>query len=246
MEERAILRIGTSGWNYRHWRERFYPADLPVKKWFEHYRQVFDTVEINNTFYRLPKEKTFDRWREQAPRDFLYAVKASRYLTHIKKLKDPAEPLQLFLKRARQLGGHLGPILYQLPPRWKRDVGRLEDFCALLPKDLTHVVEFRERDWLVDETYEVLERHGVCLCIHDLLERHPRRITGRCVYIRFHGAGQLYGGSYPVDELRRWAEWLRETTAQGRHAYAYFNNDAEAHAVRDAITLRNLLGLAPR
>jgi uncharacterized protein YecE (DUF72 family) len=242
---RVVYRIGTSGWSYPHWRGRFYPAQWPVRRWFEHYSRVFDTVEINNTFYRLPEARTFERWRQQAPPGFLYAVKANRYLTHVKKLKGAAAALGLFLQRTRRLGVHLGPVLYQLPPGWKRDVKRLSEFCALLPAGVVHVMEFREPDWLVEETFEVLERHGVNLCIHDLLPRHPRRVTGSCVYVRFHGAGELYGGSYSTAPLRRWAEWLREVAAQGRSVYGYFNNDAEAHAVRDALRLRELLGAAP-
>jgi len=235
------FRIGTSGWNYDHWRGRFYPASLPTSRWFEHYCGVFDTVEINNTFYQLPEAKTFDHWREQAPAGFAYALKANRYLTHMKKLKDPAQPLRRFLGRARRLREHLGPILYQLPPGWKRNVQRLCEFCDALPSNLTHVFEFREPDWLADETFAVLEAHGACLCIHDLLDRHPRRVTGLTAYIRFHGSGQLYGGHYPRERLRRWADWICEAASHTRTVFAYFNNDADAAAVRDAITLRELV-----
>ena len=160
-------RIGTSGWNYLHWRGPFYPTGLPTNRWFEHYAAVFDTVEINNTFYQLPELATFHHWREQAPPAFIYAVKANRYLTHQKKLSDPAESLQHFLGRVRILRPHLGPILYQLPPRWKRNIDRLARFCALLPRDLTHVFEFRDPDWLNDETYSILVAHSASLCIHD-------------------------------------------------------------------------------
>jgi uncharacterized protein YecE (DUF72 family) len=235
--------VGTSGWNYRHWRGRFYPGELPVRGWFGHYSEVFDTVEVNNTFYRLPEAKTFEAWRDQAPSDFCYAVKANRFITHIKKLKDVKEPLSLFLERARRLGTHLGPILYQLPPHWGPDIRRLEAFCDALPGDLTHVVEFRERGWLSEEVYEVLEERMVSLCIHDLLKRHPRRLTGKVVYVRFHGAGAKYGGSYSNERLRRWAGWLRRAAGEGRDVYVYFNNDADAHAVENATTLAELLGV---
>ena len=162
---------------------------------------------------------------------------------HRKKLKEAAEPLELFLSRARRLRKHLGPILYQLPPRWKRNVERLRLFCELLPDDLTHVFEFRDRDWLAEPIYEVLEQYRTCLCIHDLLDGHPRRVTGPAVYVRFHGSGQRYGGSYPRDQLHRWADWLCEAASSGREVFAYFNNDAEGHAVRDAMTLRELSGV---
>lgn len=241
MVAKSRFRIGTSGWNYQHWRGRFYPEELPASRWFEHYCREFDTVEVNNTFYQLPEEHTFDHWRRQAPPGFLYAVKANRFLTHLKKLKEPAEPLERFLDRCRRLKEHLGPILYQLPPHWKRNVERLDRFCALLPGDLMHVFEFRDPDWLAEETYAVLQRYRVCLCVHDLLPRHPRRVTGRAAYVRFHGAGERYGGGYRRDRLRRWASWMCEVAATGRAVYAYFNNDAEAHAVRNANTLRELV-----
>ncbi|MFW6125290.1 MAG: DUF72 domain-containing protein [Pirellulales bacterium] len=241
MTKRQAIRIGTSGWNYPHWRGRFYPKGLPADRWFEHYAKSFDTVEINNTFYQLPEQSTFDHWRQQAPRGFLYAVKANRFITHMKKLKDPREPLENFLSRARRLGAHLGPILYQLPPHWKRNTERLEAFCRLLPRELCHVFEFRERDWLCDEVYDVLEANRCCLCVHDLLQRHPRRVTGPASYIRFHGAGEQYGGSYRRRRLRRWARWIGDVVGGGRTVYAYFNNDANAYAVHDARVLRELL-----
>ncbi len=239
---KSLVRVGTSGWNYPHWRGRFYPESLPPRRWFEHYCRYFDTVEINNTFYRLPETQTFDRWREAAPAGFVFAVKANRFLTHRKKLKEVAGPLQLLVERAERLQTHLGPILYQLPPRWKRNLERLRCFCELLPSRLLHVVEFREPDWLVDETFALLDQFGVGLCIHDLVERHPKRVTGQLVYVRFHGAGQLYGGSYRKDVLRRWADWLNEqTTVASRGVFVYFNNDAEAFAVKNALTLKELL-----
>jgi uncharacterized protein YecE (DUF72 family) len=243
MQIQMALRIGTSGWNYRHWRGRFYPDDLPAHGWFKHYCEAFDTVEINNTFYHLPTEATFDGWRDQAPKGFLYAVKANRFITHMKKLKDPEEPLELFLGRARRLGAHLGPILYQLPPRWKPNLERLEKFCEQLPDDLTHVIEFREPDWLKEETYRILAQYRVCLCIHDLIRDHPRRITGKATYVRFHGAGTKYGGSYSDSALQRWAGWMREAAEESHEVYAYFNNDSNAYAVANAQALHEILGV---
>jgi uncharacterized protein YecE (DUF72 family) len=234
------IRIGTSGWNYRHWKGCFYPEDLPSNRWFYHYCQTFDTVEINNTFYHQPDERTFDRWREQAPEGFSYAVKANRYLTHMRKLNEPGEPLERFLAGARRLREHLGPILYQLPPNWKKNLARLRAFAKVLPRDLTHVIEFRERDWLADDTCELLAEYGLCLCVHDMLPRHPRWVTGRAVYVRFHGSGVKYGGKYRPSRLRSWAEWIAGVA--GRHeVYTYFNNDANGYAIRDAHALRELL-----
>ena len=233
------IRIGTSGWIYSHWRGDFYPRNLPVQRWFEHYQQHFDTVEINNTFYRLPPATTFDGWRKQAHGTFLYAVKANRFLTHMKKLKDPAEPLDRLLTHARRLRRHLGPVLYQLPPRWLPDGERLESFFQALPKKLTHVMEFRDERSLTDELRDSLARWNVGLCIHDMLRPHPQWLTSRAAYLRFHGVG--YGGSYRRDRLRRWADWILRTASAGHDVYAYFNNDIGGHAVRNALTLKELV-----
>lgn len=238
------VRVGTSGWIYRHWRGVFYPPQLAPDRWFEHYSRTFDTVEINSTFYRLPEADTFDAWREQAPPGFVYAVKASRFLTHMKKLKDPAEPLARLIERARRLGEHLGPVLYQLPPRWRADEKRLDAFCRALPAGIEHVIEFRDPSWLDERIFALLEEHDVNLCVHDLLPAHPRRITGRIVYVRLHGYGARYAGSYPRTQLRSWTAWLREAAAE-RPAYVYFDNDRDAHAVRNALTLRSLLADDP-
>jgi uncharacterized protein YecE (DUF72 family) len=235
------VRVGTSGWMYRHWRGRFYPPKLRAKDWFSHYAGHFDTVEINNSFYRLPSEQAFDAWREQAPAGFVYAVKASRFLTHMKKLKDPEEPIQRILSRARRLGKKLGPVLYQLPGGWKCNVDRLAHFFSTLPRDLVHVMEYRRADWLCDEVFALMRKHNIGLCIHDLLPDHPRIVTSNVVYLRFHGARAKYAGSYTRQQLLQWAIWMNEQVRAGQSVYAYFNNDAEAHAVRNAQTLRRLM-----
>ena len=245
MADAGRVRIGCSGWQYKHWRGNFYASELPLKRWFEHYASVFDTVEINNSFYRLPQTSTFADWGHRAPLRFLFAVKASRFLTHMKKLKEPEGPLDLFFSRARALGRHLGPVLYQLPPGWKLDIARLEHFLHVLPRDVRHVVEFREPTWYDDRVLALLERHRVALCLHDM----PGSATGRLrvgpfVYVRYHGASGRYDGSYPEDRLEGWAEWLGSQAAAGADVYAYFNNDMGGHAPRDAQTLRRLL--APR
>ncbi len=232
------LRIGCSGWQYRHWRGNFYPQELPVARWFLHYASRFDTVELNNSFYRLPDRETFARWRAAAPPGFLFAVKASRYLTHMKKLKDAAEPLARMFKNVRGLGRRLGPVLYQLPPHWARDVGRLDRFLDLIPRDVLQAIEFRDPSWYADEVYETLERHHVALCLHDMKgSASGRLIAGPFLYVRFHGSGPRYGGRYPDSVLADWAQWLTEQRSSGRAIYAYFNNDVGGHAPRDAARL---------
>ena len=244
MERR--FRVGTSGWVYPHWRGVFYPEDLPQGGWLAFYARHFDTVEVNNTFYRLPPPGTFRKWGQEAPPGFLFALKASRFLTHIRRLREPEAPLRTFLERARLLGPALGPILYQLPPRFRADPERLERFLALLPRDLRHAVEFRDPSWFCEEVYALLRRHGVALCVYDLpgLEC-PRVVTAPFVYLRFHGSDLLYAGKYTDEQLAEWAGWLRDLPEEVTEAYIYFNNDAFGHAVENARTLRALLGQHP-
>jgi uncharacterized protein YecE (DUF72 family) len=237
------VRIGTSGWVYNHWRGILYPADLPPRDWFVAYAAVFDTVEINNSFYRLPKAATFAAWRDQTPPGFLYAVKASRFLTHMKKLKDPEEPLRRFFERADQLGPALGPVLYQLPPHWQVNLERFAHFLAALPKGYQHVVEFRDASWLVEAVFELMEQHQVAHCIHDMQPlKIPLRLTAPTVYVRFHGTS-MYSGDYPRERLEIWAQRLAEWTSEGRSIYVYFNNDIGGYAIHNARTLRELLEL---
>ena len=234
------IRIGTSGWYYDHWKELFYPAGLPKSKWFEHYAQHFDTVEINNTFYHLPKEQSLQRWQQLAPEGFLYAVKANRYITHIKKLNDTSEPLQLFFERVGLLKSTLGPILYQLPPSLHKDLDLLAAFIKLLPKQPRAAFEFRHKSWYMDDTFELLGKSGVAFCIHDMPGKEsPRVVTADIIYIRFHGTTGRYAGSYPKSALRDWAKWLKEQAKTARGIYAYFNNDIGGHAIKNAKTLKD-------
>jgi uncharacterized protein YecE (DUF72 family) len=241
------IRIGCSGWQYRHWRGNFYPAGLPAHAWLDYYAGHFDTVEINNTFYRLPEASTFAAWRRRAARGFVYAVKASRYLTHMKKLKDPAEPIRRFFTRARRLERTLGPVLYQLPPRWPANPGRLETFLKALPRTRRHAIEFRDRSWYTDAIFALLDRHQVALCVHDMEGSASGRLSiGPFVYARFHGA-QKYSGRYADATLDAWAEWLAACARGGTPIYAYFNNDAGGHAPRDAVRLRDrIAALCPQ
>ena len=245
------MRIGCSGWLYKHWKGVFYPTELPQARWFDFYASRFDTVEINNSFYRLPDAATFARWREQAPRRFLYAVKASRFLTHMKKLKDPEAPLDRFFTNARELGRRSGPVLYQLPPRWPLNLNRFERFLDAVQQQthalreagfkgrLRHAVEFREPSWYDERVYSLLERHRVALCLHDMHgSASPRIAIGPFVYVRFHGTTK-YAGSYDDGFLDRWADWLLERASEGLDVFAYFNNDSGGHAPHDARRLRD-------
>jgi uncharacterized protein YecE (DUF72 family) len=233
------IRIGCSGWQYRHWRGDFYPADLPTTRWFEHYAKTFDTVEINNSFYRWPAPETFAKWRTQAPAGFIYAVKASRFLTHMKKLKDPEEPLARTLKNAAELGRRLGPLLYQLPPRWGLDFDRLETFVRALPRRRLHAVEFRDPSWYVEPVFTLLQKYKVALCLHDMHGSATGRMAGGpFIYARFHFGTQKYGGRYDDRRLDEWADWLAARAIDGLPIYAYFNNDTGGHAPRDAVRLR--------
>jgi uncharacterized protein YecE (DUF72 family) len=233
------IHIGCSGWNYRHWRGVFYPEKLPVARWFEFYAQRFDTVEINNTFYRLPEPAVFTAWERQAPAGFVYAVKASRYLTHMKKLREPAEALERLVGRATLLGAHLGPLLYQLPPGWRVDADRLAEFLRALPPGLTHVLEFREPSWYADPVLALLRAHAVGLCVHDMPgSAIARAAIGPAIYVRFHGPTGQYSGSYEAAALQPWAEWIAGAHRDGHDVHVYFNNDIGGHAIGDAERLR--------
>jgi uncharacterized protein YecE (DUF72 family) len=244
---RVRPRIGCSGWNYKAWRGSFYPHTLPVRQWLEYYAARFDTVEVNNTFYRLPERSTFTQWATQVPAGFLMAVKASRYLTHMKRLRDPEEPLTRLLSRATGLGRHLGPMLFQLPGHFTRDLDRLDAFLQQLPREwksrrLHHVMEFRDPSWYVDEVFAILRRRRVALCLHDKAgSTIDGPFVGPVVYVRFHGTSGHYQGSYSGEDLDRWARRLAEQVQDGRRVYAYFNNDPGAAAVENATTLREQL-----
>jgi uncharacterized protein YecE (DUF72 family) len=238
---KSHLRVGCSGWQYKHWRGRFYPADLPVSRWLAYYSARFNTVEINNSFYRLPDATTFAAWRARVPRHFLYAVKASRFITHMKKLSEPQAPIDLLFSRASHLGSALGPVLYQLPPRWPLNLPRLVTFLKTLPPRRKHAIEFRDASWYVDEVFEALHRRRVALCLHDMAGSTPeRRLVGPFVYLRFHGPAR-YQGSYDEAHLASWADWCAGPLAKGLTVYAYFNNDVGGHAPHDAARFRTLL-----
>jgi len=238
----AKILVGTSGYVYDHWRHRFYPEKLSKAKWLEFYATHFTTVELNNTFYRLPSETVFANWRDSSPDGFAFAVKVSRFITHIKRLRDAEQPLQTFLSRAGHLGGKLGPLLYQLPPNMHRNDERLESFLSLLPQGMRHVFEFRHQSWLEDEVLEILHKYNVGFCVFDMPDVScPLVATADFAYIRFHGSAGLYWSCYSDEELAGWARRLADLAANLKAIYIYFNNDAEAFAVKNAVTLRGYL-----
>lgn len=233
----GTLRIGTSGYAYDHWRGVLYPPELPRSRWLVRYAEVFDTVELNNTFYRLPSPGAVARWREGVPLGFRFACKGSRYLTHSKLLLDAEAGIARFVSTVEGLGARLGPILWQLPPRLERpDERRLAGFLARLPRTLRHVVEFRAPGWYCATVCDVLDAFGAAFCEHDLVAARLPRATGGFRYLRFHGASaSRYSGSYGTERLRRVADDITHTLDD---AYVYFNNDVGGAAVRDALALR--------
>lgn len=237
--------IGTSGWVYGDWRGRFYPPKLPQARWLEFYAAQFATVELNAPFYRLPTEAAITRWRSLAPPGFRYAVKASRFITHIRRLRDCAEPLTVFLERVCPLGPTLGPLLFQLPPGLQRDDDLLGAFLGLLPAGLAAAVEFRHRSWLCEPVYALLRARGVAFCVHDWRNvDFPEVVTAPLAYYRFHGTSGWYYGAYGEERLRAWAGRIGVVADAVGDVYAYFNNDVGGAALDDARTLRGLLGVA--
>ena len=237
----AELYCGTSGWNYAHWRGVLYPDGLPVGKWLEHYSACFDTVEVNNSFYRLPEKKTFEGWREQTPDGFTFAVKASRYLTHIKRLREPEEPLGRLLDHSSGLDEKLGVVLYQFPPRWRVDLERLRCFLAMLPPTPRSAFEFRDDSWQCEAVWSLLSEYDVAYCVMDSpgLPLHLRT-TCDYSYIRMHSGGEETDGNYTDEHLGVWAGRVEQMLARG-DVYVYFNNDFRGYAVANALKLRELL-----
>ncbi len=234
--------IGTSGWHYDHWRTRFYPEKLAKPKWLEFYASNFTTVELNNSFYKLPSEAAFAAWRDSSPANFTFAVKVSRFITHIKRLRDTKEAVDKFISRAQILGEKLGPLLYQLPPNMLRDDERLESFLSILPPGIKHVFEFRHQSWLEEPVFGILHKYNTGLCIFDMPSLScPLVATADFVYVRFHGSTGLYSSCYSDEELADWAKRLADLAVNLKAVYIYFNNDAEAFAVRNAMTLRGYL-----
>jgi uncharacterized protein YecE (DUF72 family) len=241
MKGRAF--IGTSGWMYDWWEGVFYPPDMKKDEWLQFYMRHFDTVEINNTFYHLPAPSAFEGWKKAAPKGFIYALKGNRFITHMKKLKDPEEPIRLFMERAEILRDSLGPILFQLPPRWRCNLQRLREFVRVLPSDRRFAFEFREPTWFNEDVYEILRERDISLCIYHMPDYlSPVEVTATFVYIRFHGTTFLYGGRYSKKDLSRWADLIGLYLKGGLDVYVYFNNDEEGYAVVNAKELREMMG----
>jgi uncharacterized protein YecE (DUF72 family) len=243
-----VIRIGCSGWNYEHWRNGvFYPPKLPPRRWLDFYAKHFDTVEVNSTFYRLPRENAVANWVRESPEKFLFAVKMSRYVTHIKRLRDLPLSLELFYSRIRPLVGtpKLGPVLWQLPGTFRRDDERLAEALDALPPG-RHCFEFRHESWFVDEVYELLRRAGVALVIGDTPQRpfQAHELTADWTFIRFHHGTRGRHSNYSEREIEEWAELIEGWAARG-DAYVYFNNDRNGYAVRNAGLLQKLLGVKP-
>jgi uncharacterized protein YecE (DUF72 family) len=240
----AKCYVGCSGWHYEHWRGLYYPQELPRPRWLSFYSHQFDTVELNNSFYRMPSEKAFTAWRESTPEGFVFAVKVSRFVTHIKRLKNLGTGVDDFVSRAGFLKEKLGPLLYQLPPSMKRNDELLQSFLSSLPPRYRHVIEFRHESWIDDAVFSILRRHSVGLCVFDMPGLScPLAATSDFAYVRFHGNEGLYSSRYSAEELSRWVQRIARLGQDVRATYIYFNNDAEACAVENARTLRNLLDI---
>jgi uncharacterized protein YecE (DUF72 family) len=244
------FHLGTSGYVYPHWRKRFYPAGLPVRAWLPFYAAHFETVELNNSFYRLPSKAAFRVWRGQVPDEFVFAVKASRFLTHLKRLKTPGPPLDRLLRRVRPLGETLGPVLFQLPAQFHANLPRLARFLRALGRQrlapgVRATLEVRDASWLVDETYDLLRKANVALCFHDArVQPVTGPVTADFVYVRRHGTAARYEGSYTDAMLRADARRITGWLGDGLDVYVYFNNDGGGAAVRNALRLRQLVGSA--
>jgi uncharacterized protein YecE (DUF72 family) len=234
------LYVGTSGWAYPHWRGVFYPATLPEPDWLGYYANHFSTVEVNRSFYRLPEQAVFAAWRHQTPVGFVFSVKASRYITHMKKLRQPQASLPPLLAAVSGLEEKCGPLLFQLPPRWRPDVARLHAFLAALPEGVRVAFELRDPAWHSAAVLDLLARHQAAFCVYDLAGfTSPRAVTADFVYLRLHGPGAAYCGRYGHSALSGWADWLTRQTVTA--AYVYFDNDQAAYAVQNALELKAML-----
>jgi len=243
MKSAEKIHIGTSGWHYSHWKGPFYPGSLPKKEFLRYYAAYFQTVEINNSFYQLPKKETLTVWRNSVPSGFIFTAKASRYITHMKKLKDPIDSLNGLLTAVEVLGDTLGPILFQLPPRWRFNPQRLSNFLDSLPPGYRYAFEFRDPTWFDTRAYEMMSKHGAAFCIYELAGLlSPKEVTTDFIYIRLHGpAEQPYRGQYDTHVLAGWAAAFSTWVRQGKEIFCYFDNDEAGYAAQDALRLQEML-----
>jgi uncharacterized protein YecE (DUF72 family) len=229
------IYIGTSGWHYEHWIGTFYPEDTKADRQLEYYLKFFKTVEINNSFYRVPQPMTFSNWTKAVPDDFTFAVKANRFFTHLKKLKVEKADIERFVEKMDLLEGKGGPILFQLPPRWKINPERLASFLAKLPSHHRYTIEFRDRTWYQEEVYELLRQFNVAFCIYELAGHlSPIMATADFVYLRLHGPGDKYQGSYSKEQLQEWAVQCIQWQEEGKDVFVYFDNDEKGYAAYNA------------
>jgi uncharacterized protein YecE (DUF72 family) len=236
--------IGTSGWHYEHWKGSFYPRKISSKNFLDYYVTTFPTVEINRTFYSLPERRVFSSYAKKVPASFIFSVKASRFITHVKKLKDPKPSLKRLFSRIDGLGTHLGPILFQLPPLWKANPERLKIFLKALPKGYRYAFEFRDPSWLTEEIYALLKEYSVAFCIYDFEGfLSPQIATAKFIYVRLHGPKDAYAGKYSLSTLKKWAKYFRKEAKNGKDIYCYFDNDEAGNAAINAKTLLKLLSL---
>lgn len=238
-----VIRIGTSGWHYGHWRGPFYPEKLPASRFLEFYVQHFDTVEINNSFYKLPTEAALEEWKRSVPAGFLFSVKGSRFITHMKKLKDPEAAFAKFFDRVILLGRKLGPVLFQLPPRWGSDPERLDAFLSGLPRRLRYAFELRDPTWFNPEVEAVLRKRRAAFCIYEINRfLSPKTVTADFVYVRLHGPEGPYQGTYSDSVLAGWVRDFRGWEKDGKDVYCYLDNDQAGYAAKDALRLKELVG----
>jgi uncharacterized protein YecE (DUF72 family) len=237
-----LIHVGTSGWSYPHWRGPFYPADLPERYWLAYYAARLESVEIDNTFYRLPAPHSVQAWRDGVPDDFIFSVKASRYITHMKKLGNPETSLAVFFQRIAGLAPKLGPVLFQLPPRWRLDLPRLRQFLRCLPAGYPCAFEFRDPSWWGNQVLDLLARHDAAFCIHDLAGvLSPKTITCDWAYVRLHGPDGPYRGRYDTAALSAWASDFSAWAGRGHRVFCYFDNDQDGQAVINAQQLLAML-----
>ncbi len=241
-EPAGRITVGTSGWHYPHWKGRLYPRGLPMSEWLDFYARRFPAVEVNSSFYRLPEPPTVEAWQASVPDEFIFAVKAPRVITHLKKLRNCADSVDRFMESLQGFYHHLGPVLFQLPPRWHSNPQRLSEFLELLPPGNRYAFELRDPTWHTDEVYDLLGDHNAAFCIYDLESfTSPLTTTADFVYVRLHGpAEQAYSGNYPDPTLRTWTgrakRWSRR---EGRDVYVFFDNDQRGYAVRNALRMQS-------
>ncbi len=236
------LLIGTSGWHYPHWVGPFYPEHMRSSEFLAFYTQHFHSVEINNTFYHLPTREALAEWGHRTPKHFVFSCKASRFITHMKKLKDPEQSIQKFFEAIQMLGNKLGPILFQLPPRWKINLERLDHFLNVLPEKHLFAFEFRDESWFEQDTYTLLSKHNAAFCVCHLAEQwSPMEVTADFVYLRLHGPKDPYQGRYGNRVLQTLAKKCLNWSKQGKNVYCYFDNDENGFAARDGAKLKNLV-----